>query len=293
MARAPSYSLRRRVRAALGQLAAVRSVTRFIVTHPANDGRRVRQLARAVRFQVSSRLGRPTIARLGPSARMEIPRHATSASKVVYANPPDYHEMMAWRRIIRPGDVFVDVGANVGTYSLWAADHGACVLAFEPHPVAAARLRVNVAMNEFPITVYEAALGETAGTLALTADLESTNHLDFTHSSGSIPITVLTLDEVIRDRGDFLMKIDVEGAEELVLRGGMDALANRRIRAMQLEWNSLSETLLGRNRSELADLLRTYGYHFSRPDVFGRLLACDPSRSSSADVFVTRDPCGA
>lgn len=285
-----SSSLQRTVRAVLDQLVAVRSVIQFIVTHPANEGRRIRQLGRAVRFQVSSRLGRPTIARLGPSARMEVPRHAQSASKVLYANPPDYHEMMAWRRIIRPGDVFVDVGANVGTYSLWAGDHGARVLAFEPHPVAATRLRTNVAMNDFPIAVYEAALGEKAGALALTEDLESTNHLDFTHSSGSIPIAVLTLDEVIRDQGDFLMKIDVEGAEELVLRGATDALVNRRIRVMQLEWNSLSETLLGRSRSELADLLRTYGYHFSRPDVSGRLLPCDPSSSSSEDVFVTRDP---
>lgn len=69
---------------------------------------------------------------------MTIPRQANSASTVVYANLPAYSEMLAWRRIIRPGDVFIDVGANVGSYGLWAADHGACVLAFEMHPVAAA-----------------------------------------------------------------------------------------------------------------------------------------------------------
>lgn len=281
--------LRRAGRVARDQLAALQSVTRFIVTHPANEGRRGRQLARAARFQSMSRLGRPTIARLGPTARMTIPRHANSASKVVYANPPDYAEMVAWRRIIRPGDVFIDVGANVGSYSLWAADHGARVLAFEPHPVTAGHLRANVVMNDFPITVYEAALGETAGTLALTGDLESRNHLDFTDSAGSISVAVLTLDEVVDDRDELLMKIDVEGAEELVLRGARQALTDRRIRVLQLEWNSLSDALLGRSRAQLTELLQSFGYHFSRPDNSGRLVACDPS-SIGADVFVTRDP---
>lgn len=289
MKRSSSPGQHQRWSRARGQLSAARSVTRFIWTHPANDGKRVRQLARAVAFQVSSRLGRTTTARLGDSAVLRVPPHVKSASKVVYANPPDYHEMMAWRQIIRSGDLFLDVGANVGTYSLWAADLGANVLAFEPHPDSAANLRLNVELNQLPIIVYEVALGESAGKLRLTRGLDSMNHMDFSDSPDSVQVDVLTLDSVIGGQGDFLMKIDVEGAEELVLRGGSVALASRQIRAMQLEWNSLSVSLLGSDRRSLANLLASHGYHFSRPDVNGNLRACDP-RVDGSDIFVTRDP---
>jgi len=53
------------------------------------------------------------------------------SARAVLGNPPDAPEMRAWRRILRPHDLFVDVGAHVGLYSIWALDAGATVIAAE------------------------------------------------------------------------------------------------------------------------------------------------------------------
>ena len=50
----------------------------------------------------------------------------------VYGNPPNYPEMVTWRQVLRPADLFVDVGANIGSYSIWAGEMGANVIALEP-----------------------------------------------------------------------------------------------------------------------------------------------------------------
>ena len=86
-----------------------RNVARFVWSHPANDGERVRALLRAARFQARGRvLRRRTLARIGERSWIWADLHRTGASKVVYANPPDHPEMMVWRQHLRAGDLFVD-----------------------------------------------------------------------------------------------------------------------------------------------------------------------------------------
>jgi predicted methyltransferase len=84
----------------------------------------------------------------GDTSLLCYPR-SNSASNVIYFTPYyDYDEMHFLQRYLRPGDVVIDAGANIGTYTLLAAT---CVgptgqvIAFEPAPVAFARLRENVA----------------------------------------------------------------------------------------------------------------------------------------------------
>jgi FkbM family methyltransferase len=73
--------------------------------------------------------------------------------------------MMAWRRILKPGDLFVDVGANVGAYTLWAIDCEARVIAVEPNAETAERLRRNIALNSFEVEVAEGQCHSVATTL--------------------------------------------------------------------------------------------------------------------------------
>ena len=70
--------------------------------------------------------------------------------------------------IIRPGSVMVDVGANLGTFSLLAASLGATCYSFEASPTVCAALRRNIALNQFAnITVRECAVSDHAGVLPL------------------------------------------------------------------------------------------------------------------------------
>lgn len=246
------------------------SVLHYVYTHPANRRQKGRALARAVRFQVEGRLGKRTIVPIGHGMRMWAVRHHTASSKVAYANPPDWPEMQAWRRLLRVGDLFVDVGSNVGSYALWAADLGAQVIAVEPDDEAAHLLEENVALNPGArIEILPCALAHAPGVMSFTEGLDTIGHL--LPNGGGRQVEVRTLDEVLAGRTAAGVKIDVEGAERLVLEGAMRSLAGRRIKALQLEWNDLSTRVLGEDRNPVAAILQRNGYRLFRPDDNGGL----------------------
>jgi FkbM family methyltransferase len=272
-----------------GRLAVGTGVIRYVWDHPANSGHQFRALLRAVRYQVQARLlGRRAIARLGDRSRLWVDLHRTAASMVIYANPPDLPEMLAWHRALRGGGLFVDVGANVGTYTLWAAELGAEVIALEPAADTFALLQENIALNGYPVTSVQAAAGDHCGTARFTAGLDAGNSLA---ADGPVITDLITVDSLIGDRRVTGMKVDVEGFEIDVLHGCARALADRRIGLIQLEWNAASSKAVGTDRKPVAELLNGYGYQLYRPDRAGRLVpVADPG--FGADVFACAAPEG-
>lgn len=246
-----------------------KKVVNFVWKHPANAGRRTRAVLRATGFQVRGRvLRKRTLARLGERSIIWADLHRTSASRVVYANPPDYSEMLAWRNALRPGDLFIDVGANVGSYAIWAAELGAEVIALEPADDTFYLLEENVALNGYPIRAIRAAAGSSPGTARFTSGLDCVNCLD---PDGAAVTAVLTIDSVIGDRVVAGMKVDVEGFEIDVLRGCEQALSEHRLRLIQLEWNETSMQAVGADRQPVADLLAKHGYGLYRAEPDGSL----------------------
>jgi len=264
------------------QLAVARGIVRYVWRHPANAGHRPRALLRVARYQAQSRfLRRRAVARLGERSRMWVDLHRSGASMVLYANPPDLPEMLVWRHELRDGGLYVDVGANVGTYSLWAAERGAEVIALEPAPDTFALLRENIALNGYPVTSVQAAAGGHCGTARFTAGLDAGNSLD---PDGPVRAELVTIDSLIGERYVTGMKIDVEGFEIEVLRGCRRALAAHRIGLIQLEWNQASALALGSDRRPVAELLARHGYRLYRPNAAGHLVpVADPGYG--ADVF--------
>jgi hypothetical protein len=87
------------------------------------------------------------------------------------------------------------------------------------------------------------------------------------------------------------MKVDVEGFEIDVLRGAAQALAQRRIGLIQVEWNQASRFAVGTDRRPVAELLAGYGYRLYRPDLTGRLIPVAHPQFG-ADVFASPAPDG-
>jgi hypothetical protein len=146
------------------QFAAGACVVRYVWSHPANSGHRIRALLRAVRYQARTRLlRRRALARLGERSRLWVHPHRTAASMVLYANPPDLPEMLLWRQVLPDGGLFIDVGANVGTYTIWAAELGAEVIALEPAADTFGLLEENIALNGYQVSAVRAAAGDHCG----------------------------------------------------------------------------------------------------------------------------------
>jgi FkbM family methyltransferase len=268
--------------AAPSAAAMTRRVMKYVWEHPANEGQRAHALVRAAQFQLRGRvLGKRTLAPLGDRSRIWAYLHRTGASRVIYGNPPDYPEMMTWRRNLRPGDLFIDVGANVGSYAIWAAESGADVIALEPADETFGLLLENIALNGYRIDAIQAAAGSFCGTAHFTSGRDCVNQFD---PLGDARTRVVTIDSLIGDRAVAGMKVDVEGFEIQVLQGCARALAQERISLIQLEWNAASQAAVGTDRLPVAEFLAQYGYGLYRPDSCGELLPVSEAGFGS-DVF--------
>ena len=269
-------------RAVAAQVGAAQQVVKYVWQHPANADQRYRALLRMAHYQATARLFRRRgLARLGERSRIWVDLHRWGASKVLYANPPDLPEMLAWRRVLGNGGLFVDIGANVGTYTIWAAELGAEVIALEPAADTFGLLQENIALNGYQVTAVQAAAGDHCGTARFTAGLDAGNCLD---TDGPVETRLVTVDSLIGDRSVTGMKIDVEGFEIDVLRGAARALAEQRIGLIQLEWNQASAFTHQTDRRPLAELLAGHGYRLYRPDPAGHLVPITDI-SFGADVF--------
>ena len=157
--------------------------------------------------------------------------HQASATERGALFNPDYNldELDFLRAQTPEGGVFVDVGANVGTYAMVLARHvGASgkVIAIEPHPVTHARLAFNRAASGFAqVRLVAAAAGPSDGELMIETDgdnLGASHIVTGKAASNAIRVTSLRLQRILGDAGvDHVdaLKIDVEGYEDRVLTG--------------------------------------------------------------------------
>lgn len=186
---------------------------------------------------------------------------------------------MRWLdREARPGDVFLDVGANVGIYTIAAAHRvgpAGRVFAFEPHKASAVTLMRNLVLSSVDeqVTVFTCALAEKPGAIAFNyTSLESASsgsqagHTDVAGEQREfLPVAteiILTasVDSLI-DCGAMtapaLVKIDVDGNELKVLRGMQTLLSGKnRPRAIQVELNVGSHI-------DIVEFLRERGYQLT------------------------------
>jgi FkbM family methyltransferase len=180
--------------------------------------------------------------------------HQASATERGALFNPDYNlEELDFLRTHTPaGGVFVDVGANVGTYAMVLARHvgaGGKVIAIEPHPITHARLAFNrTASGYTQLILVAAAAGPSDGELMIETDGDNlgASHIVSGEGAGNaIKVPSLRLQRILGDAGlghvDAL-KIDVEGFEDRVLTGFFEeAPPSRWPRAVVIEHLSRNE----------------------------------------------------
>lgn len=171
---------------------------------------------------------------------------------------------------LQPGDVFLDVGANIGYYPVIAAGRvgpGGAVLAFEPDPRNFRLLEENLRLNGCgaTVTAFEVGLADDtrAGRLFLSAD-NAGDHQIFAAGEGrpSVAIRLCHGAEFLRQRITRLdlLKVDVQGAEYAVMTGLLPLLRELpRVPRIIIELTPLSLRQAGSSGRELIELLATLG----------------------------------
>jgi len=186
----------------------------------------------------------------------------TGATGNFYVDLHEYREMIFVNKVLKKQDIFIDIGANIGSYSIIAGSRCNNVYSFEPLPTTFNILKKNIVFNDFEnkINAFNIGLSFEKNKLKFTNDLDTVNHVALDNSSNFSEVSVDKLDNIIelKDK-DYFLKIDVEGFELNVIKGATKLLSSGNIFAILIETNDSTEKY-GFNKSEIFSFLKKYNY---------------------------------
>lgn len=219
-----------------------------------NRGRPVAAIARFARWQLQSRLNDEVILDwLGGGAKLAVRRGMTGATGNVYCGLHEYVDMTFVLDTLTANDTFLDIGANVGSYTVLASKVcGARTIAFEPDPQTVNFLTRNIEVNCIGdrVAVIQAALGAESGAINFTRGRDTVNRVARSNEADTQTVPMVRLDDALEGREPALIKMDVEGYEAEVLKGAAKTLASQNLKALIVETVD----------AEVEDILRAAGF---------------------------------
>lgn len=208
-------------------------------------------------------------------------------SKAIFCHRFEWQERDFLNAFLKPGDVFVDVGANIGLFTLIAAHcvgHEGHVYAFEPCSETHRRLGENVRLNQFTnVSTYQLALSNRSEQLEMTISrdgFDAWNSLAQPIAGESFAaekVQCTTWDNFAQENDLVgrvtMIKIDVEGWEKHVLEGGTETLSRADAPVLQVEFTEQAALSAGSSCAELYRLLERLGYQmFTYDTKSGRII---------------------
>jgi FkbM family methyltransferase len=247
-----------------------------IISHPLNQHARIAALLRFFKWQVASRLIRnPVVFPFIGNSVLVIEKGMAGATGNIYNGLHEYQDMLFALHFLRENDFFVDVGANVGTYTILASvNGGARVVSFEPIAQTFKNLRRNVLINNMAsrVELINKAAASEIRTIQFTTTLDAGNHVisEGEPQLAGATIECTTLDEVLKET-PYLIKIDVEGFETEVIQGGSRIFSQKILKAIIIELNG-SGKRYGFDEEQVHKKLLQFGFYPYSYDPFTREL---------------------
>jgi len=216
-------------------------ILRYIYLHPLNSKKKFSALLRFLRWQIGSRLVPfPILYPYTENSKLQVVRGLTGATGNLYCGLHEFQDMGFLLHFLRPNDIFVDIGANVGSYTVLAsAEIGAKTISVEPALIAYKYLIENVCINNINglVETFNICLGSTTSRINFTKSLDTVNHVAVGEEGDVIEVPINRLDDILAGESPILLKIDVEGYELEVLRGANKTLSSLNLKALIVELN--------------------------------------------------------
>ena len=241
------------------------ALLKFITTHPLTRDSKLQSIARFAKWQISSRLAPGAIVYDWVNgSRFLVRTGETGLTGNIYTGLHEFSDMGYLLHVLCGDDLFVDVGANVGSYTILAcAVVGACGYAFEPVPSTYMRLIENVRLNnlEGRVTCLNVGVGSEEGEVSFTSDMDTTNHVVASReqSDNVINVRICALDDALRNKSPALLKLDVEGYETPALQGAQETLKKPSLHSIIMELNG-SGSRYGFNESRILEMMFDHGF---------------------------------
>ena len=245
------------------------------VNHPLNQAHKIEAIIRFLRWQIGSRIVQGDIIYQWVSGAKFIVRPGeTGLTGNIYSGLHEFSDMAYLLHTLNSDDLFIDIGANVGSYTILAcAVKKAKGYCFEPVPTTFERLMANIRINDIGdrVIALNIGLSDQEDKLLFTVDENCMNHVatDNEHSKNNVEVKVSRLDTILKDCDPHLMKIDVEGFETIVLNGATETLNKQSLNSVIMELNG-SGSRYGFNEEDILRLMSNCEFHPYTYDPFSR-----------------------
>lgn len=216
-------------------------ILKSIYTHPFNSNNKFGSIIRFIKWQINCKLNPyPIIYQFTENSKLVMWKGLTGATGNLYCGLLEFDDMGFLLHFLRDKDLFIDIGANVGAYTILASGEvGASTIAIEPIPSTFKNLIENININQIQekVKALNIGLGSKKDILRFTQSMDTVNHVATENESDTINIEVQKLDTIILQKKPLLIKIDVEGFETDVLEGSEEALKSEDLKAIIIELN--------------------------------------------------------
>lgn len=214
-----------------------------LIKHPINKNNRVKAIFNFIYWQIKLRLAYPKeiVIKFTERSKFYAMKGRTGLTGNLYCGLHEFEDMLFLLHFLRPLDSFLDIGSNVGSYSILANSHvGAKTISFEPLPSTVEFLKRNKELNGNSTSwkIEKLALGDKDDSLWFTSDRDTMNQIvDSEYVGPKLKVSVITLDGYCNSNKALLnlIKIDAEGFDENVVRGGRKTLFNENVKAIIIE----------------------------------------------------------
>jgi FkbM family methyltransferase len=245
--------------------------------HPLNRGSRSKALRdyflwNAVRYSMDAR----HVLKLPGGLEIILGKKENYGSAVYAHGLSDHGELLFLAHLMRPGDLFADIGANVGMYSVWVTGTtGANAISVEPVPETFRALKQNIRLNDLGrlIEAHQAAAGAEAGVVQMTCNAGGLDHIvEGGSAENTVEVPVVRIDDLLKGEAPYAMKIDVEGYELRALLGAAQTLRNPDVKAVVIELQDWTLRKFGSSETECREFLTDLGFQPHSYDPFTRML---------------------
>lgn len=211
---------------------------RFLTSHPLTRNAKLAAFYRFANWQVRCRLSKVVTVPWIRGTKLVLERGMSGATGNIYAGLHEFADMFFLLHLLRPEDLFCDVGANVGSYTILAAGVcGARTASIEADPGTAKTLLRNIEANSLTqlVELFTVAVGASEGEVRFTIGKDAMNRVAESGDTLTRLVRQRRLDDLLADRNPVFMKIDVEGYEEQALQGAETLLSNQSLVAIETE----------------------------------------------------------
>lgn len=239
-----------------------------IINHPFNRGEKLKGVLRFIKWQLNTSINKcKVIYPLTSNTVMIAEKGMTGVTGCIYCGLLEFEDMMFLLHLLRPEDTFVDIGANVGVYTILASGEvGSKTISIEPIKSTFETLSMNIKLNniESKVTLLNIGVGDSEGELIFTTKEDTVNHVlsdnEKRIGTETIKVKVNSLDNICSTSVPILIKIDVEGFETNVISGANRILTNPEVKGVIIELNG-SGIRYGFNENDIHEKLLSYGFN--------------------------------